>query len=189
MGRRRRHRRLSSTHATVRFRSYSWELACDRRSSSGSTGGHRSVMRVCFTCVAVHARRAETGREDERIFANRAATPESARRARRDARSGLTRRSSSRLHAAAGSTWRGSVIVRVPALRAAGHRSSPRCTTAATRSQRGRSRAAVSNSPTLRPSWEQASRELEDTYFRWLSRTDDLARAAFDAYDRNAAFG
>ena len=32
-------------------------------------------------------------------------------------------------------------------------------------------------------------RELEDTYFRWLSRTDDLARAAFDAYDRNAAFG
>jgi len=26
-------------------------------------------------------------------------------------------------------------------------------------------------------------RELEDTYFRWLRRTDDALRAAFDAYD------
>jgi integrase len=26
-------------------------------------------------------------------------------------------------------------------------------------------------------------RELEDTYFRWLRRTDDQLRAAFDAYD------
>lgn len=26
-------------------------------------------------------------------------------------------------------------------------------------------------------------RELEDTYFRWLRRTDEQLRAAFDAYD------
>ena len=26
-------------------------------------------------------------------------------------------------------------------------------------------------------------RELEDTYHRWLRRTDDQLRAAFDAYD------
>jgi len=26
-------------------------------------------------------------------------------------------------------------------------------------------------------------RELEDTYARWLTRTDDQLRAAFDAYD------
>jgi hypothetical protein len=26
-------------------------------------------------------------------------------------------------------------------------------------------------------------RELEDTYFRWLRRTDDRLRAAFDAHD------
>ena len=30
-------------------------------------------------------------------------------------------------------------------------------------------------------------RELEDTYFRWLTRTDDQLRAAFDAYDAAAA--
>jgi integrase len=30
-------------------------------------------------------------------------------------------------------------------------------------------------------------RELEDTYFRWLRRTVDQLRAAFDAYDRAAA--
>ena len=29
-------------------------------------------------------------------------------------------------------------------------------------------------------------RELEDTYFRWLRRTDDALRAAFDAYDAAA---
>ena len=33
-------------------------------------------------------------------------------------------------------------------------------------------------------------RELEDTYHRWLRRTDDQLRAAFDAYDtREAAVG
>lgn len=32
-------------------------------------------------------------------------------------------------------------------------------------------------------------RELEDTYFRWLSRTDDQLRAVFDAYDARAATG
>jgi integrase len=33
-------------------------------------------------------------------------------------------------------------------------------------------------------------RELEDTYFRWLTRTDDQLRAALDAYDaREAASG
>jgi integrase len=32
-------------------------------------------------------------------------------------------------------------------------------------------------------------RELEDTYFRWLRRTDEQLRAAFDAYDANAATG
>jgi integrase len=26
-------------------------------------------------------------------------------------------------------------------------------------------------------------RELEDTYFRWMTRTDEQLRAAFDAYD------
>jgi hypothetical protein len=26
-------------------------------------------------------------------------------------------------------------------------------------------------------------RELEDTYFRWLTRTDDQLRAALDGYD------
>jgi integrase len=30
-------------------------------------------------------------------------------------------------------------------------------------------------------------RELEDTYFRWLRRTDDQLRAVFDAYDVAAA--
>ena len=29
-------------------------------------------------------------------------------------------------------------------------------------------------------------RELEDTYFRWLRRTDDQLRAAFDSYDATA---
>jgi integrase len=29
-------------------------------------------------------------------------------------------------------------------------------------------------------------RELEDTYFRWLTRTDEQLRAAFDAYDVGA---
>jgi len=32
-------------------------------------------------------------------------------------------------------------------------------------------------------------RELEDTYFRWLRRTDDQLRAAFDAYDKAASAG
>jgi integrase len=30
-------------------------------------------------------------------------------------------------------------------------------------------------------------RELEDTYFRWLTRTDDQLRAALDAYDAKEA--
>jgi hypothetical protein len=30
-------------------------------------------------------------------------------------------------------------------------------------------------------------RELEDTYFRWLKRTDEQLRATFDAYDARAA--
>jgi len=30
-------------------------------------------------------------------------------------------------------------------------------------------------------------RELEDTYFRWLTRTDEQLRAALDAYDAAAA--
>ena len=58
---------------------------CDRRSSSGSTGRTSIGTRVASRASPVHARHRETGREDERIFANRAATPESARRARRDA--------------------------------------------------------------------------------------------------------
>lgn len=29
-------------------------------------------------------------------------------------------------------------------------------------------------------------RELEDTYFRWLRRTDEQLRAVFDAYDQRA---
>jgi hypothetical protein len=29
--------------------------------------------------------------------------------------------------------------------------------------------------------------ELEDTYFRWLRRTDDQLRAVFDAYDHAVA--
>jgi integrase len=32
-----------------------------------------------------------------------------------------------------------------------------------------------------------STRELEDTYFRWLTRTDDQLRAAFDAYDDRQA--
>jgi integrase len=32
-------------------------------------------------------------------------------------------------------------------------------------------------------------RELEDTYFRWLTRTDDQVRAMLDTYDREAASG
>jgi integrase len=32
-------------------------------------------------------------------------------------------------------------------------------------------------------------RELEDTYFRWLTRTDDQLRAALDAYDAKGATG
>jgi hypothetical protein len=32
-------------------------------------------------------------------------------------------------------------------------------------------------------------RELEDTYFRFLTRTDDQLRAAFDAYDMREATG
>jgi integrase len=31
--------------------------------------------------------------------------------------------------------------------------------------------------------------QLEDTYARWLKRTDDQLREAFDAYDRQAANG
>ena len=31
--------------------------------------------------------------------------------------------------------------------------------------------------------------QLEDTYARWLQRTDDRIRAAFDAYDRKAIPG
>jgi hypothetical protein len=30
-------------------------------------------------------------------------------------------------------------------------------------------------------------RELEDTYFRFMTRTDDQLRAAFDAYDSAVA--
>jgi len=30
-------------------------------------------------------------------------------------------------------------------------------------------------------------RELEDTYLRWLKRTDEQLRAAFDAYDEAVA--
>ena len=29
--------------------------------------------------------------------------------------------------------------------------------------------------------------QLEDTYARWLTRTDDQSRAAFDAYDASEA--
>jgi integrase len=32
-------------------------------------------------------------------------------------------------------------------------------------------------------------RELEDTYFRWLKRTDDQLRAAFDVYDEANGHG
>jgi integrase len=32
-------------------------------------------------------------------------------------------------------------------------------------------------------------RELEDTYFRWLTRADDQLRAVFDAYDQAVASG
>lgn len=32
-------------------------------------------------------------------------------------------------------------------------------------------------------------REREDTYFRWLRRTDEQLRAAFDAYDFRASAG
>ena len=32
-------------------------------------------------------------------------------------------------------------------------------------------------------------RELEDTYFRWLQRTDDQLRAALDAYDAREGRG
>jgi hypothetical protein len=32
-------------------------------------------------------------------------------------------------------------------------------------------------------------RELEDTHVRWLRRTDDALRAAFDAYDAAASAG
>ena len=31
--------------------------------------------------------------------------------------------------------------------------------------------------------------ELEDTYFRWLTRTDERLRELFDAYDTHAAVG
>jgi hypothetical protein len=31
-------------------------------------------------------------------------------------------------------------------------------------------------------------RELEETYFRWLTRTDDQLRAAFDAYDVGSVY-
>lgn len=31
------------------------------------------------------------------------------------------------------------------------------------------------------------ARSLEDTYFRWLRRTDDQLRAVFDEYDLKAA--
>ena len=31
--------------------------------------------------------------------------------------------------------------------------------------------------------------QIEDTYARWLKRTDDQLRAAFDAYDAAAASG
>ena len=34
-----------------------------------------------------------------------------------------------------------------------------------------------------------AVRELEDTYFRWLQRTDEQLRAALDAYDAAVASG
>jgi hypothetical protein len=30
-------------------------------------------------------------------------------------------------------------------------------------------------------------RELEDTYFRWLKRTDEQLRSAFDEYDAAAS--
>lgn len=30
---------------------------------------------------------------------------------------------------------------------------------------------------------ETSVREIEDTYFRWLTRTDDRLRKVFDAYD------
>jgi len=32
-------------------------------------------------------------------------------------------------------------------------------------------------------------REIEDTYFRWLRRTDDAFRAALDSYDLSAGVG
>ena len=32
-------------------------------------------------------------------------------------------------------------------------------------------------------------REIEDTYARWLKRTDDRLRVAFDAYDAAASVG
>lgn len=32
-------------------------------------------------------------------------------------------------------------------------------------------------------------RELDDTYFRWLKRTDDQLRAAFDVYDEANGHG
>ena len=32
-------------------------------------------------------------------------------------------------------------------------------------------------------------RELEDTYVRWLTRTDDQVRAALDTYERGSVWG
>jgi hypothetical protein len=34
-----------------------------------------------------------------------------------------------------------------------------------------------------------SAREHEDTYFRWLKRTDDQLRAAFDVYDEANGHG
>lgn len=44
-------------------------------------------------------------------------------------------------------------------------------------------------SSTSRSSMGTSVRELEDTYFRFLTRTDDQLRAAFDAYDMREATG
>ena len=60
-------------------------------------------------------------------------------------------------------------------------------TTAVTRSPHGLSRTAV---PLWRsPSSDTSAAQLEDTYARWLKRTDDQLRAAFDSYDLRAAGG
>ena len=176
----------SCIRGSGRSRSSPSAAGCGPRSCSGSTGptstARTGVLRVNRRYTGGMLK--EGGKTDGSVRA----IPLRGKRARRARRDADTDR-----HADPDSSDRGGYIdierfrhrEWTPALRAAGleHRRIYDCRhTFATWAIEDR----VSSSGTSRRSWA-LGRQIEDTYARWLKRTDDALRAAFDAYDLASA--